>query len=340
MNQPGAESPAAAAPSAPPPSPPPGANAVAQPDWLAQQQALQAVLREYIGEQRLRRRWGIFFKLLGFAFLAGGLAWCFDLGPWSHLDGKPEHTAVIAIDGDIEADAPSNAENLIAALQAAFDDSGTRAVVLRINSPGGSPVQAGMVYDEIARLRQEYPAIPVYAVIEEIGASGAYYIAAAADQIYVNRASIVGSVGVLIDGFGFTGAMQKLGIERRLLVAGANKAILDPFTPLSDAHRRHAQSTIDEVHRQFIAAVRSGRGKRLKETPELFSGLFWTGEKSIALGLADDLGTVDSVAREVVEAPDLIDYTRPDDLVDRVARRFGARLGVALRGALRAPDWR
>jgi len=323
---------------------PPGRDAAAPSgaatDSGATAQALQSVLLEFVREQRLRRRWGIFFRLLGLALVAGGLVWAADFGPWARNDGKDAHTAVIAVDGDIEVDAPSNAENLIAALQAAYDDTGTRAVILRINSPGGSPVQAGMVYDEIERLRQDHPAIPVYAVIEEIGASGAYYIAAAADAIYVNKASIVGSVGVLIDGFGFTGAMQRLGVERRLLTAGVNKGILDPFTPLSDAHRRHAQSTIDEVHRQFITAVRAGRGKRLKETPDMFSGLFWTGETSIVLGLADDVGTVDSVARDVVEAPDLIDYTRQDNLVDRFARRLGARLGVALRAALGAPAMR
>jgi protease-4 len=326
------------------PNPATGADPASLDPQRLERQALHALLLETVREQRARRRWGILFKLLGFAWLTVLLVWLADFGPswlgfW-HGDGKAPHTAVIAIDGDIEADSPSSAENTIGALQAAFDDAGTRAVVLRINSPGGSPVQAGMVYDEIQRLRERYPSTPVYAVIEEIGASGAYYIAAAADDIYVNRASIVGSVGVLIDGFGFTGAMQKLGIERRLLTAGTNKAILDPFSPLSDAHRRHAQSTIDQVHRQFIDAVRSGRGDRLKETPDMFSGLFWTGATSIDLGLADGYGTVESVAREIVNAPDLIDYTRQDDLVDRVARRFGARLGAAFSSSFRSPAWR
>ncbi|HUN90822.1 MAG TPA: S49 family peptidase [Burkholderiaceae bacterium] len=309
-----------------------------------ERQALQDLLLETVREQRARRRWGIFFKLLGLGYLTVVLAWIGDLVPsWGFLsrsDAKAPHTAMIAVDGEIEADSPTNADNMIGALQAAFDDAGTRAVVLRINSPGGSPVQAGMVYDEIQRQRASHPGVPVYAVIEEIGASGAYYIAAAADEIYVNKASIVGSVGVLIDGFGFTGAMQKLGVERRLLTAGTNKAILDPFSPLSDAHRRHAQSTIDEVHRQFIDAVRTGRGDRLKETPDMFSGLFWTGATSVELGLADGFGSVDSVARDIVEAPDVIDYTRQDDLLDRVARRLGTRFAKSFRAAVREPSWR
>ena len=321
------------------PEPPPGPEAE-----RLERQALHALLLASVREQRARRRWGILFKLLGFGYLTAALLWLASFEPswlafW-HGDAKGAHTAVVAIDGENDADSPTNAENTIDSLQAAFDAAGTRAVVLRVNSPGGSPVQAGMVYDEIRRLRERYPAVPVYAVIEEIGASGAYYIAAAADEIYVNRASIVGSVGVLIDGFGFTGAMQKLGVERRLLTAGSNKAILDPFSPLSEAHRKHAQSTIDEVHRQFIEAVRAGRGDRLKETPDMFSGLFWTGATSIELGLADGYGSVDSVAREIVQAPDLVDYTRQDDLVERVARRFGARLSAGFTSSLRGPAWR
>ncbi len=202
-------------------------------------------------------------------------------------------------------------------------------MILRINSPGGSPVQAGMIYDDIARLRAKYPKKPLYVVVEEICASGGYYVAAAADKIYVDKASIVGSIGVLMDGFGFTGLMDKLGIERRLLTAGRNKGFLDPFSPQTDQQKTYALDMLEQVHQQFIGAVKKGRGNRLKDDPDLFSGLFWTGQRSIELGLADGLGTVDSVARDVLKAPDLVDYTVKENLPERVARRFGAAVGAA-----------
>jgi protease-4 len=306
-----------------------------------ERETLQKLLTEALREQRARRRWGIFFKLLGFAYVAAILWWIFDIGGVGEPKTRGPHTAVIAIEGAIGPSTRANADNTIEALRAAFKDKGTRGIVLRINSPGGSPVQAGLIYDEIRRLRAERKDVAVYAVIEELGASAAYYVAAAADKVYVNRASLVGSIGVLIDSFGFTGAMEKLGIERRLLTAGANKGLLDPFSPMSDAQRAHAQALLDDIHQQFIAAVRGGRGESLKNSNELFSGLIWTGAQSIKLGLADDFGSVRSVARDVIEAPELIDYTRRENILDRVARRVGAEFGAALRASLTdAPAWR
>jgi protease-4 len=242
-----------------------------------------------------------------------------------HFSAK--HTAMVELHGVIDLDSRASAENVISGLQAAFEDKGTRGVVLRINSPGGSPVQAGQINDEIKRLKVKYPDIPVYAVVEEMCASGGYYVAAAADKIYVDKASLVGSIGVLMDGFGFTGTMEKAGVERRLITAGENKGFLDPFSPVTDKQKEYAQQMLNEIHQQFIAVVKAGRGKRLKETPELFSGLVWNGTKSIELGLADALGSVDYVAREVIKAEDIVDYTRQENISERLVRKFGAALG-------------
>jgi len=239
------------------------------------------------------------------------------------------HTALIEIKGDIDADASANAEWIMDSLRQAFEDEGAQAIVLLINSPGGSPVQAGMINDEVRRLKALHQK-PVYAVVEETCASAAYYIAVSADKIFVDKASIVGSIGVLMDGYGFTGLMDKVGIERRLLTAGENKGFLDPFTPQSKQHRAYAQNMLDEIHQQFIQVVRDGRGDRLKENPEIFSGLFWSGQKSIDLGLADAYGTLDSVARDVVKAEDIVDYTRQDNVAERLAKRFGAAFGEAV----------
>lgn len=301
---------------------------------------MRTLLLETLREQRARRRWSIFFRLLTFAYITLFLAWLFDVGHWRGVDPTADHTAVIDIKGQIGVEAETNAEATVEALRAAFGDAGTRGVILRINSPGGSPVQAGLIYDEVRRLRAQHKDTPVYAVIEELGASAAYYVAASADRVYVNRASLVGSIGVLIDSFGFTGAMDKLGIERRLLAAGTNKSILDPFSPMSAAQRTHTQAMLDNIHQQFIKAVRDGRGDRLREAPELFSGLFWTGEQSVQLGLVDELGSVDGVAREVIKADTVVDYTRQQGLLDRAARRLGARFGAALKATLTQPSWR
>jgi protease-4 len=235
---------------------------------------------------------------------------------------------VVEIKGEIASGAEASADAIGASLRAAFEDQGALAVVLLINSPGGSPVQAGIINDEIRRLKAKHQK-PVYAVVEESCASAAYYIAVAADKIFVDKASIVGSIGVLMDGFGFTGLMDKLGIERRLMTAGENKGFLDPFSPQTDKQRVFAQSMLDQIHLQFIAVVRAGRGARLKETPETFSGLFWSGEQAVALGLADQLANLDYVAREIVKAEDIVDYTRHENVAERLVKRFGASIGEA-----------
>jgi protease-4 len=241
---------------------------------------------------------------------------------------------MVAIRGEIASEGDASAENVMAAMRAALEDSGSRALVLLINSPGGSPVQAGLINDEIHRLKKLHNK-PIYVVVEESCASAAYYIAAAADQIYVDKASIVGSIGVLMDGFGFTGLMDKLGVERRLMTAGENKGFLDPFSPQTAAQRKYAQAMLDQIHQQFIGVVKAGRGDRLKETPDMFSGLFWTGQQAVDMGLADALGSLDGVARDVVKSPDVIDYTRHENVAERLAKRFGAAIGEASVKAMR-----
>jgi len=302
---------------------------------------IERLATEGLREQVRARRWGIFFKLLTFAFLFATLLLAigaFSEGAHTCLD---KCTAVVEMRGELDADSPASAENIMSGLQAAFKNKGTQGVVLRINSPGGSPVQAGEINDEIRRLRAKYPATPIYAVVEEVCASGAYYVAVAADQIYVNKASLIGSIGVIIDGFGFVGAMDKLGIERRALAAGENKTFLDPFSPLSPQQRDYAQKMIVEIHQQFIAAVKAGRGARLKESPELFSGLVWNGARGVDLGLADALGSVDYVAREVIKAEDVVDFTVKENLTERLARKFGATLGKSLGAVIgHAVHWR
>jgi protease-4 len=274
-------------------------------------------------EQRRARRWGIFFKLLFFAYLTFLLLALVD---WqsSGISSSKRHTALVDLTGIIAPGNDASAEKINASLQAAFKDKTTQGVILRINSPGGSPVQAQTIYDEMRRLRKKYPEIPLYVVVEDICASGGYFVAAGADKIYVSKSSIVGSIGVLMNGFGFTGLMDKLGVERRLITAGEHKGMLDPFSPLSAQDKDYAQKLIDDVHQQFIAVVREGRGKRLKETPDMFSGLFWTGDKSVQLGLADGFGTLDSVARDVIKAEDIVDYTQKEGIAEKFARRFGA----------------
>ncbi|QDX23220.1 S49 family peptidase [Pandoraea pnomenusa] len=296
-----------------------------------EREMLEKVLMAGIREQRAARRWKIFFRLLVLAIVAL-VVWSisdFDGGSTTVGATSGKHTALVTLSGEIAPDSQASAQKINSALESAFEDSSAAGVILRINSPGGSPVQAGMIYDDIARLRAKYPKKPLYVVVEEICASGGYYVAAAADKIYVDKASIVGSIGVLMDGFGFTGLMDKLGIERRLLTAGRNKGFLDPFSPQTDQQKTYALDMLEQVHQQFIGAVKKGRGNRLKDDPDLFSGLFWTGQRSIELGLADGLGTVDSVARDVLKAPDLVDYTVKENLPERVARRFGAAVGAA-----------
>jgi protease-4 len=285
-------------------------------------------------EQRATRRWKTFVRLAWLVFFVC-MAWVLLSRASPATDKTVAHTAVVEIKGEIASGADASAEFVIAAMRSAFEDEGAQAVVLLINSPGGSPVQAGIINDEILRLKALHKK-PVYAVVEEACASAAYYIAVGADQIYVDKASIVGSIGVLMDGFGFTGLMDKLGVERRLLTAGENKGFLDPFSPQSEAQRALAQSMLDTIHNQFIAVVKTGRGERLKETPETFSGLFWSGEQAVQQGLADAYGTLDSVARDVVKAEEIIDYTRRDNVAERLAKRFGAALGEGSVRALRS----
>ena len=294
---------------------------------------LEAFARSFLREQRSERRWRLVLRL-GWLLLAAAVAYA--LFTQTHAVTAPSgpHTALVEVRGEISQEAEASAESINSALRDAFKDKGAQAVVLRINSPGGSPVQAGLINDEILRLKGLHKK-PVYAVCEEMCASAAYYVAAAADEIYVDKASIVGSIGVLMDGFGFTGAMDKLGVERRLITAGANKGLMDPFSPMNEEHRAYAQSMLDQIHKQFIAVVKAGRGARLKENDQLFSGLFWNGEASIDQGLADKLGSLDFVAREVVKAEEIIDYTPRDNVAERLAKRFGAAVGAGAVKALR-----
>ncbi len=304
---------------------------MAEGNW--EQDVIEKLAFAAVREQRRSRRWGIFFKLLGFAYFTLVLLLLLD---WRGEDGltSGKHTALVDVVGVIDAKGDASADRVTTALQGAFKDKNTQGVILRINSPGGSPVQAGIIYDEIRRLRGIHPNTPMYAVVEDVCASGGYYIAAAADKIYVDKASIVGSIGVIMDGWGFTGTMEKLGVERRALVSGENKAFLDPFSPVDDKQKKHAQSMLDDIHKQFIDVVKKGRGKRLKESPDTFSGLLWTGARSIELGLSDALGSVDFVAREVIKAEDIVDYTQKANFAERFAKRFGAAMAGALANVL------
>jgi protease IV len=316
-----------------PPTSSPGPQA-APPMSARLEGALELAARELLRDRRSERRWRIFFRLVWLA-LALAIAWGLMSQRLSMTAPVGPHTALVDIRGEIDSEAEANADTLVAALTSAFEDAGAQAVVLRINSPGGSPVQAGIVNDEIRRLKALHKK-KIYAVVEEVCASGAYYIAVAADDIYVDKASLVGSIGVLMDGFGFVGLMEKLGIERRLLTAGENKGMLDPFSPQDETQRAYAKVMIDQVHQQFIKVVRDGRGERLKETPETFSGLFWNGEEAVKTGLADHFGSLDYVAREVIKAPEVIDYTPKENVAERLVKRFGASIGAGAIKALHA----
>ncbi|MEK7345321.1 MAG: S49 family peptidase [Pseudomonadota bacterium] len=296
-------------------------------------QTLEQLAFANLNEQKTARRWKVGLRVAWLVLLAVVFWQAFSYSsPTSHPSAP--HTAMVSIVGEIGSETEASAENVMSAMRLALEDSGSQALVLLINSPGGSPVQAGLINDEIVRLRALHNK-PIYAVVEESCASAAYYIAAAADQIYVDKASIVGSIGVLMDGFGFTGLMDKLGVERRLMTAGANKGFLDPFSPQTEPQRKHAQAMLDQIHTQFIDVVKKGRGDRLKETPEMFSGLFWSGQQAVNMGLADSLGSLDGVAREVVKAPDVIDYTQRENVAERLVKRFGAAVGEGSVRALR-----
>ena len=308
------------------------ADAAHAPGW--ERVTLEKLAFASLNEQKATRRWKTFVRLSWLAFFVI-LVWLVMHRGTPVTDATVPHMAVVEIKGEIAAGADASAEFVNAALRAAFEDEGAKAVVLLINSPGGSPVQAGMMNDEILRLKAKHKK-PVYAVVEETCASAAYYIAVSADQIFVDKASIVGSIGVLMDGFGFTGLMDKLGVERRLLTAGENKGFLDPFSAQSDKQRAFAQTMLNQIHQQFIGVVKAGRGKRLKETPEMFSGLFWTGQQAIELGLADQLGTLEYVAREIVKTDEIVDYTRRDNVAERLAKKFGAAMGEGAMKAFKA----
>ena len=291
---------------------------------------LEKIALAGIKEQRSARRWGIFFKILTFTYVTLILFFAID---WkgrteSMTDGK--HTALVEVSGVIGPGTDASAERVNAALQAAFKDRNTQGVVVRVNSPGGSPVQSQNIYDEMRRLRVKYPTIPLYVVVEDMCASGGYFVAAGADRIYVNKSSLVGSIGVRMDGWGVTGLMDKLGVERRLLTAGDNKGFLDPFLPVDEKQKQHALAMLGEIHQQFINVVREGRGKRLKESPDLFSGLVWTGQKSVDLVLADGFGSLDYVAREVIKAEDIVDFSQKENIAEKFARRLGAGAASAL----------
>jgi protease-4 len=299
-----------------------------------QQDVLEKLLLATLTEQRRARRWGIFFKLAFLAYLAVALwlfAKPFDLA--GH-DERKGHTSVVDVSGQIVEGSETNADTIINGLRAAAKDTGTKGIVLRMNSPGGSPVQSAYVYDEIRRLMKEKPGLKIYAMVSDLCASGCYYIASAAERIFVNRASMVGSIGVIMGGFGFVESLNKLGVERRLLRAGEHKALLDPFSPVDEAEKQHVQSVLDGVHRQFIDAVKRGRGGRLKDDPALFSGLVWTGDEAIKLGLVDEIGDLHKIAKDVIGAEEIVNFTARERLLERLSRRIGTSLGQSMQGAL------
>ncbi len=296
-------------------------------EW--QSEVLSKLAFAAVDEQRRARKWSIFFKSLFFVYLLVVFIMAYSSSDTTAALGKAsEHTALVEVQGVIAAGAEASADNIIKGLRDAFKEPKAKAVILRINSPGGSPVQAGYVYDEIKRLRKKYKDKKVYAVISDMCASGGYYIAVAADEIYADKASIVGSIGVLMNGFGFTKVMKKIGVERRLYTAGASKGFLDPFSKVKKSDREHIQNLLGTIHKQFIDTVKEGRGKRLADNDKLFTGLVWTGEESVELGLTDGLGSSSFVAREIIEAEKIIDYTPRPNYLDR----FADRLGVAMAG--------
>ncbi|RMH16535.1 MAG: S49 family peptidase [Gammaproteobacteria bacterium] len=309
-------------------------RAGSNPNW--ERDFIEKIALSGLQEQKRARRWGIFFKSLTFLYL---FALFFMLIPQEGGEGlikgaRGEHTAIIEIKGVISDDAEASADRIITGLRNAYKNKNTKGIILRLNSPGGSPVQAGYVNDEIYRLRALHPDIPIIAVVMDICASGCYYIAAAADSIYVDKASMVGSIGVLMNGFGFVEGMKKLGIERRLLTAGAHKGLLDPFSPMKPEEKQHMLNMLEQVHQQFIEVVKKGRGPRLKESSDLFSGLIWSGEQAIELGLADEFGSSSQVAREVVKAEELVDYTVRKNPMDRFIRSIGSEFGAGTIGSL------
>jgi protease IV len=310
-----------------------------EPGW--EREVIEKLALAAVTEQTRARRWGIFFKSLVFVYLFVLLGIAVypkikqDLG----VDSK-FHTAVIDVVGVIAEDKDANAANIIESLRDAVKDKQTKGIILHSNSPGGSPVQSSYVYEEIRKIKKEHPDLPVYAVVSDICASGCYYIASASDKIFVNQASLIGSIGVLMDGFGFVDIMQKMGVERRLLTAGAHKAMLDPFSPPKADETEYMQGLLDQVHQQFINAVKAGRGDRLKDTPELFSGLVWTGEAGVKLGIADSFGSDDYVAKDIIGAEKIVDFTQQGRLIDRLVGKLGATFGQAIGSLIQTPSLR
>ena len=307
------------------------------PNW--ERQALEHLLLENLKETRKARRWKAVLRVFTLLVLVAVVIVVFDF----HLPGRgigvEKHTAMVTLDGEISSSSMANALDINSSLTSAFENENSAGVVLRINSPGGSPVQAGMINDEIHRLRKLYPKKPFYVVVEDICASGGYYVAVAADQILVDKASIVGSIGVIMEGFGFTGLMDKLGVTRRMITAGSNKGMMDPFSKENPQQVEMIKTMIDEIHQQFITVVKEGRGARLKDSADLFSGRVWNGEQAVKIGLADGFGPVDTVARDVFKAPDILDYTMKENFAERVAKRFGAEVGAAAgKSLIKAPD--
>lgn len=302
------------------------------PRW--ERELLEKLATESLREQRRKRRWGVFFKLIGVVYIGVLISMFFYDYSSEETSSRGRHAALVDLQGVIASDSPASAERMVRSLKSAFENDESVAVIMRINSPGGSPVQAGLINDEMKRLKAKYPEKPLYVVVEEICASGGYYVAAAADKIYVNKASLVGSIGVLMNGFGFVDTMDMLGVERRLITAGTNKGFLDPFTASNPDQVKYAQKMIGEIHEQFIQVVREGRGERLKEDGDTFSGLVWTGERSLELGLADELGSIGSVVRDVIQVEDVIDYTEEDSVAERFAKRFGVSFGQGFQETL------
>ncbi len=310
------------------------ANSTNKPGW--ERELVEKLAFAAVTEQRRSRRWGIFFKMLMFSYLLAILG--ITLYPKFKEDigvGGKNHTAIIDLVGVIAEDQNANAESIIDSLRNAVKDKNTKGIIFHANSPGGSPVQSAYVYDEIKKIKKEHPDLPIHAVVSDICASGCYYIVSATDKIFASPASLVGSIGVIMDGFGFVETMQKLGVERRLITAGAHKAILDPFSPAKPDENQYMQNLINQVHQQFIGAVKSGRGARLKETPDMFSGLVWTGEESVKLGVVDAMGSQEYVAKEIIGAEKLVDFTQQERLVDRIAGKLGATLGSGFSNMIR-----
>ncbi|MGZ8184965.1 MAG: S49 family peptidase [Methylobacter sp.] len=300
-----------------------------EPGW--ERAVIEKLVLATITEQTRTRRWGIFFKSLIFVYLfvIFGVAMAPQIKQGLGVESK-YHTAVIDVVGMIAEDKQANAENIIESLRTAVKDKYTKGIILHANSPGGSPVQSSYVYEEIRKTKKEHPDLPIYSVVSDMCASGCYYIASASDKIFVNHSSLIGSIGVLMDGFGFVESMEKLGIERRLLTAGDHKALLDPFSPPREDETLYMQGLLNQVHQQFIGAVKAGRGDRLKDTPELFSGLVWTGEEGVKLGVADGFGNEDYVAKEIIGAESLVDFTRQEQLLDRIAGKLGSAFGQSI----------